>query len=257
MARWEDSVKTNQPAWTVIRPFVEEITTGGEKYILQPDGSFMAQGYAVAKSAPHFWLTNDMQNITAFRLELLTDPNLPCNGPGRSLKGMCALTEFTVDMSLADSTNKTRVKFSDVTADYGMMESKLTAEHYDKTTNNRVVGPITFANDNNENTAWSIDAGAGQRNADRVAVFQCATNAGFTDSTVWDIRLVQRHGGASGDMHQNNNLGRFRLSVTTNVGPVIADNVPKRVRDSLAVPRAKRARQNFRFVVVNAPSTAM
>ena len=245
MARWEDSVKTNQPTWTVILPFVEEITTGGQKYIAQPDGSFMAQGYAVAKSAPHFWLTNVMQNITAFRLELLTDPNLPCNGPGRSLKGMCALTEFTVDISRADSTNNTRVKFSDVTADYSMMESKLTAEHYDKTTNNRVVGPITFANDNNENTAWGIDAGPGQRNTDHAAVFQCAKPAGFTGSTVWDIRLVQRHGGAVNDAHENHNLGRFRLSVTTNAGPVVADNVPKRVREIFAVPREKHSPQQI------------
>jgi hypothetical protein len=87
MAQWEDSVKDNQPEWTVIRPAVEDITTGGQRYLEQPDGSFLAQGYAVTKSGPHFWLTNDLQNITAFRVELLTDPNLPCDGPGRSLNG--------------------------------------------------------------------------------------------------------------------------------------------------------------------------
>ncbi|TAL01653.1 MAG: DUF1553 domain-containing protein, partial [Verrucomicrobia bacterium] len=241
MAEWENSVTTNQTQWTVIRPEIEEITTGGQKYRLQPDGSFLAQGYSIAKSAPHFWLTNDLQNITAFRFELLTDPNLPCNGPGRSLKGICALTEFTVDTSPVAETNKTRVKFSNVTADFGMPESKLTAEHYDKTLTNRVVGPVTFANDNDENTAWGIDAGPGRRNADRVAVFQCTTPAGFTNGTIWDIRVVQRHGGAVNDAHQTYNLGRFRLSVTTNAGPIVADSVPKRVRDILAIPRAKRS----------------
>lgn len=36
----------------------------------------------------------------------------------------------------------------------------------------------------------------------------------------------------------NNNLGRFRLSVTTNAGPVVADPLPKKVRDILTnVPR--------------------
>lgn len=241
MAAWENLVKTNQPAWTIITPSVEEITSGGQKYILQPDGSFLAQGYAAGKTAPHFWLTNDLQNITAFRFELLTDPNLPANGPGRSLKGICALTEFTVDMYQPNSTNKTRVKFSGATADYSMPESGLTPEHYDKAMPNRLVGPITFANDNDENTAWGIDAGPCRRNTDHVAVFNCATNAGLAGGTVWDIRVVQRHGGPSNDAHQNYNIGRFRISVTTNTSAISADTVPKRVRDIFAVPREKRS----------------
>ena len=48
---------------------------------------------------------------TAFRLELLTDPNLPCGGPGRSLKGTCALTEFSVEAApLADEKKKAVLK---------------------------------------------------------------------------------------------------------------------------------------------------
>jgi mono/diheme cytochrome c family protein len=241
MAQWEATVATNQPTWTVIRPVVEDITTGGQKYLLQPDGSFMAQGYAVAKHGAHFWLTNDLQNVTAFRFELLTDPNLPCNGPGRSLKGICALTDFTVDNLTLGSTNKTRLKFSRATADFGMPESGLTPEHYDKVLSNRVVGPITFANDDNDDTAWGIDAGPGRRNADRVAVFECEQPVGPTNGTVWDFRIIQRHGGPVNDAHMNYNIGRFRLSVTTNAGPIVADTVPKRVRDILAVPREKRS----------------
>jgi mono/diheme cytochrome c family protein len=241
LAQWETSVTTNQPAWTVIRPVVEDITTGGQKYLAQPDGSFLAQGYAVAKHGVHFWLTNDMQNITAFRFELLTDPNLPCNGPGRSLKGICALTDFTADMLKPGVTNKTRVKFSRATADFGMPESGLTPEHYDKALSNRVVGPIAFANDDNDDTAWGIDAGPGRRNADRVAVFECEQPAGLAGGTIWDFRIIQRHGGPVNDAHMNYNIGRFRLSVTTNAGPIVADPVPKRVRDILIIPRERRS----------------
>jgi mono/diheme cytochrome c family protein len=248
MARWEASVTTNQPTWTVLRPVVEDITTGGQKFLPQPDGSFLAQGYAVGKSGPHFWLTNDLQGVTAFRFELLTDPNLPCNGPGRSLKGIGALTEFTVDASPLDSTNKTRLKFSSATSDFSMPKSLLTPEHFDKAMSNRVVGPINFANDNDEGTAWGIDAGPGRRNADRVAVFQCDQPAGLAGGTVWDFRVIQRHGGPINDAHQNYNLGRFRISVTTNAGPIVADSVPKRVRDILAVPRDKRSPQQIAAV---------
>ncbi len=241
MTRWEGSVKTNQPEWTMIRPVVEDITTGGQKFLPQPDGSFLAQGYAVGKSGPHFWLTNDLQGITAFRFELLTDPNLPANGPGRSLKGIGALSEFTVDLSPLDSTNKTRLKFSNATADFSMPKSGLTPEHFDKALSNRVVGPVTYAIDDDESTAWGIDAGPGRRNTDRVAVFQCKQPAGLAGGTVWDFRVIQRHGGPINDAHMNYNLGRFRISVTTNAGPIFADAVPKRVRDILAIPHDKRS----------------
>jgi hypothetical protein len=241
MARWEESVATNQPTWTVLRPAVEDITAGGQKFLPQPDGSFLAQGYAVGKSGPHFWLTNNLQNITAFRFEQLTDPNLPANGPGRSLKGIGALSEFTVDFSPLDSTNKTRLKFSNATADFSMPKSGLTPEHFDKALSNRVVGPVTYAIDNDESTAWGIDAGPGRRNTDRVAVFECEKPAGLVGGTVWDFRVIQRHGGPINDAHMNYNLGRFRISVTTNAGPIVADSVPKRVRDIFAIPRDKRS----------------
>jgi mono/diheme cytochrome c family protein len=248
MARWEDSVTTNQPTWTVLRPVVEDITTGGQKFLPQPDGSFLAQGYAVGKSGPHFWLTNDLQGITAIRFEQLTDPNLPCNGPGRSLRGIGALSEFTVDLSPLDSTNKTRLKLTNTTADFSMPKSGLTPEHFDLALSNRVVGPVTFAIDGDESTAWGIDAGPGRRNTDRVAVFQCEQPAGLAGGTVWDIRVIQRHGGPINDAHQNYNLGRFRISVTTNAGPIVADSVPKRVRDILAIPREKRSPQQVAAV---------
>ena len=248
MAKWEADVTKNQPEWITIQPFIEDITSGGQKFARLPDGSLLAQGYAVGKAGPHFWLTNDLQNITAFRIELLTDANLPANGPGRSLNGMGALTEFTVDASPLGATNKTRIQFTNVTADFAQSETPLGPEHYDKTTNKRVVGPASFANDDNEHTAWGIDAGPGRRNTDRKAVFQCVTNAGFAGGTIWDIRLVQRHGGWNNDAHMNNNLGRFRFSVTTNAIPIVADKIPKRVRDILAIPREKRSPQQITTV---------
>ena len=47
-------------------------------------------------------MKTDVAPITAFRLELLNDPNLPLGGPGRSIKGTAALTEFRVEAAPAD-----------------------------------------------------------------------------------------------------------------------------------------------------------
>src|SRR5204862_6107475 len=142
------AVKNNQPDWIVLRPTVEEISSGGERYLPQPDGSFVALGYAPTKHTVKLWVTNDLQNITAFRLELLTDPNLPCNGPGRSFKGTCALTEFKVEAMEADHpTNKVSVKFAKATADDEQQETPLDPNFFDKTDQKRVTGPAQFAID--------------------------------------------------------------------------------------------------------------
>lgn len=241
MAKWEESVKNDQPEWIVLKPTVEDISTGGQRYLPQPDGSFLAQGYAPTKHTVKLWATNDLQNITAFRLELLTDPNLPCDGPGRSFKGTCALTEFKVEaMDAAHPTNKTSVKFTKATSDYEQEERPLEPNFYDKSDRKRVTGPARFAIDGNEDTAWGIDAGPGRRNQGRKAVFQCATNVGFSSGTILAISLAQNHGGWNSDDLMNNNLGRFRVSATTNSTSVSADPVPKRVRDIFTIPKERR-----------------
>ncbi|MGZ5543721.1 MAG: DUF1549 domain-containing protein, partial [Limisphaerales bacterium] len=82
MNKWEEQVSTNQPHWTVLTPRIEDISTGGQKYLMQSDGSMLAQGYAPTKHTAIFWSTNNsISNVTAFQLELLNDGNLPCNGP--------------------------------------------------------------------------------------------------------------------------------------------------------------------------------
>ncbi len=242
MAKWEEAVRTNQPRWVVLTPTVNDISTGGQKYLPQADGSFIAAGYAPTKHTVKMTVTNDLQNITAFRLELLTDPNLPCGGPGRSFKGTCALTEFKVEAADSNNaTNKTTVKFASASDDFEQPETPLESNFYDKSDRKRVTGPVAYAIDGNEDTAWGIDAGPGRRNQDRKAVFQCATNAGYSSGTVWTFLLAQNHGGWNSDDLMNNNLGRFRISATTNVAPVTADLVPKRVRDVLNIPRERRS----------------
>src|SRR5579859_3670449 len=216
MAKWEESVKNNQPHWIILRPTVEDISTDGERYLPQPDGSFLALGYAPTKHSSKFWVTNDLQNISGFRLELLTDPNLPCDGPGRSFKGTCALTEFKVEvMDAVNPTNKTTVKFTRATSDITQAETPLEPNFEDKSGRKRVTGPVEFAIDDKDETAWGIDAGPGRRNQPRQAVFECAHPAGFPGGTILVFHLTQNHGGWNSDDIMNNNLGRFRLSATT------------------------------------------
>lgn len=241
MAKWEEEVKDNQPNWTIVQPVVEDISTGGQRYLTNSDGSYLAQGYKPTKHTVKMEITVPNTNITAFRLELLNDPELPLNGPGRSFKGTCALTEFKVEASdPAAPTNKTNVKFASATADYENAEAVLEPNFDDKSGKRRVTGGVKFAIDDDDLTAWGIDAGPGRRNQERKAVFVASTNISYATGTKLVFMLKQNHGGWNSDEHMNNNLGRFRLAITSDKD-VKADPLPKRVRDVFAIPREKRS----------------
>ena len=45
---WEDAASV-ETEWSVVTPHVDEISTGGQKYLPLADGSFLAQGYAPTK----------------------------------------------------------------------------------------------------------------------------------------------------------------------------------------------------------------
>ena len=238
MDHWEDSVKTDQPDWTVVRAV--NAGDNGERYYYYDDGSIRAASYAPTKWTADFRGTNNLPFIGAFQLEQLTDPNLPCNGPGRSIKGMAALSEFKVEaVDLREPTNKVEVKFVKATADYSNPEKDLEPEFYDKSDKKRIYGPVEFAIDGKDDTAWGIDAGAGRRNQPRKAVFLPDKPLTFTNGVVLNFRLMQNHGGWNSDDNQNHNLGRFRLSVSSATN-VVADPVPAGVREIFRAPRERR-----------------
>ena len=212
----------------------------GQRYFDMGDGSILAQGYAPTKYSTMLRGTTNQTGLMAVRLELLNDPNLPCGGPGRSFMGTSALTEISVEVvESSHPENKRTIKFVRATADYGNPERELEPNFYDKSNKRRVTGPVDFAIDGNDDTAWGIDAGPSRRNVPRNAVFVADQPFGYEGGTTLNIALKQNHGGWNSDDHMNNNLGRFRLSVTTAVNAE-ADRVPKSVREVLVVPRAQR-----------------
>ena len=248
MAEWEQTVSHDQPAWQVVQPVVEDISNGGQRYLPLTDSSLLAQGYAPTKHRVKMIVSTDVQNITAFRLELLNDPNLPRGGPGRSIWGTGALTEFEVEAAPASEPQKIeRVKIIRATADYNQPERELAPIFNDKTNRRRVTGPVELAIDGKDETAWGIDAGPGLRNVPRKAVFIAARPIAFVGGTILNIYLRQNHGGWNSDDNQNNNLGRMRLSVTT-VPDAVADPLPAGVREILALPRAQRTKAQVETV---------
>ena len=239
MAAWEESVRQERRSdWTVVH--VKHVDSGGQKYYMLDDGSILAAGYAPTMHTTEFVTDVKTAKISALRLELLNDPNLPHGGPGRSIYGTCALTEFQVEAAPLDHPKqRISLKFSKATADVNPPERELEKIFDNRSGQRRVTGPIEFANDGNNYTAWGIDMGPGRSNVPRKAVFVLDKPLEAAKGVRLTFKLVQNHGGWNSDDNQNNNLGRFRFSVTA-AENAVADPLPDDVRTILAVPAAKR-----------------
>lgn len=239
LAEWEQSVGNDQPEWTVLD--IRNSGNNSQRYDPRSDGSQVAHGYAPTRWTSTFTNTVAMTEIRAFRLEMLTDPNLPAHGPGRGIDGQFALTEFKVTAEDAtDPKKKRQVKFVKATADFAN-EHKLLGELYaDRNGKRGFTGPATYAIDGKADTAWGIDAGPGRRNQDRKAVFVADKNIAFPKGTKLTVSFQQNHGGWNSDDVKTMNLGRFRLSATADA-KAEADPLPRRVREILSIPMEQRS----------------
>lgn len=110
------------------------------------------------------------------------------------------------------------------------------------------MGPIAFAIDGKDETAWTHDAGPVLRNMPRNAVFVLEKPIDLSDRrTKIHVYLKQNHGGWNSDDNQNHNLGRVRLSVSDDA-QAEADPIPARVREALAVEAAQRSPQQVQSI---------
>jgi hypothetical protein len=239
MAKWEAAVKGDQPEWTVLD--IRNSGNNSQRYDPRDDGSQVAHGYAPTRWTSTFTNTTRMPDIRAFRLEMFTDPNLPAHGPGRAINGLFALTEFKVEaVDAADPKKKRPVKFVKATADFANERLQLGELYADKKGARGFTGPAAYAIDGKADTAWGIDAGPGRRNQDRKAVFLASTNLAFPKGTKLTFSFQQNHGGWNSDDVKTMNLGRFRVSATSDPRAAV-DSAPRAVRKLLAIPAVERS----------------
>lgn len=238
MAAWEAGLpKRDATQWTVVRP--DPQPTGGQKHYLLEDGSILAQGYAPTSPTAEFTADAPPLTITAVRLELINDPNLPHGGPGRSIHGTGALSEFRVSLTSPSSGAPQALEIASATADVNPVGRPLDSIFDDRSGRNRVTGPIAYAMDKEDTTAWTFDVGPARSNVPHEAVFLLKTPVTPPAGSKLTFALAQLHGGWNSDDNQNNNLGRFRLSVGTQADAA-ADPVPAAIRQVLAVPSEER-----------------
>jgi hypothetical protein len=229
LSKWHETFSRDRPTWQTLVP--TELPWEGQKFRPLDDGSIISESYAPTRN--DLWFPCDLEpgTYSAVRLDLLTHPQLPQSGPGRSIYGTGALTQFDFAIPDPNDPNKKQViKIKQAVADVNPAKVPLPAIYRDKdpTKDDRVTGGIEMAIDGDGKTAWSTDIGPGRRNQDRHAVFVFESPVEIKDKTkVW-FHLVQNHGGWNSDDNQNYLMGRYRFSITQH-SQSIASDIPSSI----------------------------
>ncbi len=87
--------------WTVVRPS-ECLSANGQTLTVLSDGSILASGTLPDTDVYTISARTGITGITGVRLELMKDPTLPYDGPGRGWNGNPVLTEITLDATPLD-----------------------------------------------------------------------------------------------------------------------------------------------------------
>ena len=206
-AVWEREASAGPPEWTVLTPETME-SAGGATLTKQADGSILAGGANPAKDVFTITAKTDLKHITGFRLEALTDPSLPSNGPGRA--GNFVLSAFKVKAAQAEK------HFRAAAADFEQQGQTVAASIAGK----------------NVDVGWAISPQTGK---DHSAVFALEAPLDGDGPMALTFTLDQS------SQYGQHVLGKFRLSATSAKDPLGGPKLPDDVRAALAAPAEKRS----------------
>jgi hypothetical protein len=213
LPEWESKQAKGQTGWTLLDPATMVSTKKKHKLEKQPDLSITALG---DEGKQDFTITAPVSagKITGLRLEAMTDPRIPNNGPGRG-NGNFVVSEIEM-LYTPQGGQEQKIAFGEATATYAQAGYEVV-----KTINGQV---------GNEPDGWAIyPDGLGKP---QMAVFRCKEPVAASGGTV---KIVIRQQYTDG----KHLLGRFRLAVTGAEG-ALNFGLPAAVVDVLAVAPDKR-----------------
>lgn len=230
-AGWERRLTGRTNLWIPLT-LEHAVSTGGATYTNLPDGSLLATGANPIFDTILVEAETTLVGITAVLLEVLPDPSLPKNGPGRwGQTGNFILDEFAA-WAVPSSPNpgapqapresgSTNLVFARAEADWEQQYYR--AEH---------------AVDRNPKTGWAIGPRFGERH---FLIAELADPTGFANGTRLGFRFEHYHG-------NSHTLGRFRISVTTERDPLARWPVAPGVLSLVAIPAADRTPEQQRQI---------
>ncbi|MDA8743436.1 DUF1553 domain-containing protein, partial [Rubripirellula amarantea] len=239
---------SERQTWTPLEFDFLENTIGGQKFFRKPDGSYRGEGYAPTLANPQGDAIVHLPTVSAMRLELLNDDNLPHSGPGRSVDGTWALTDINVFYSHNEGKDWKKAKLIAADATIHPPRQRLDPRYFAKQPNRkRVTGGVGYAIDGDDNTAWTGSLGPGRRNDPQTGWFKFSQPIASQNGKpiLLRVELRQRHGGWNSDDNQNFNIGCFRVSVTE--GDYAVDSLPPKLRSAVEQDRLSTDQRDALF----------
>lgn len=197
---WLVQQKSTTANWQVVTPL--KATSNLPLLTIQADSTVFVSGDITKADTYQVDLGKPLEAVTAIRLEVLPDPRLPAHGPGMAYyegpKGDFLLGEFQL------TADGQPVKIAKASQSY--------AKNFYGTQTD-----ASFAIDGNPETGWSCAEGQGRAHE---AVFQLEKP--LTASSLSLTMMFGRHYACS--------LGKFRISLTTQAGEVVASQVASQLQ---------------------------
>ncbi len=215
---WEEDYRGTRVSWQPLL-LTSFHSQGGATLQKLDDASLLAEGPRPDKDVYLVEGTVAMPTVTAVRLEVLSDPSLPSNGPGRQDNGNLHLNEIRIFQMTDAPTGQ-------------MRELRSATPHADFNQDGWAAGA---AIDQNPNTAWGIFPEVGKSH---FVIFPLQQPVQSEREIALRIELHQIHGGG-------HLIGRFRLTVTGADPQVLAKRreIPSEITSILAMDDAQRSPQ--------------
>ncbi len=214
---WERAMLDEVKNWTTLDPSEIKAVNGATLTKLE-DKSVLAAGANSETETYIITTKTDLKNITALRLEAMTDASLPKGGPGRDPYGNFLLTGIEVEATPANSKPQViAFKSASVDNQAGRLEPK---KFFTKEGDSPAI---------DKPSGWLVNATSDTTRVPRNAVFIAEKPFGLLGGTTLTIKL-KHFGGALGQ-----GIGRFRLSVTTSKEPAKITTVAATQRPVLAM----------------------
>ena len=214
-AAWEAKTKQQEREWLVLKP-QSAVSQGGATLTVEPDSSVLASGKNAQADTYSLELNVPKGSISAVRLEVLTDPSLPHNGPGRLSDGNFFLSNFDVEAKVNGASIP--IPFEKVAA----------SDQQDGYAAARILSKDPGVH------GWSINPEAPYGTPNRFAVFLAAKPVELpaAGTLVVELKHLMRHASPS--------IGRFRISITSQANADSIAQLPGRLWPILDIDSSHR-----------------
>lgn len=219
LTAWETAGPDTSPTWVSVAPHSMEAAKGSTLEVLDDQSIFASGDNPPRDEAYTLRFRTNLTDIKAIRLEALTDDRLPNNGPGRNTNGDFSVSMFNVYVSSVNDPEKE--------VEYRMVNAKATFS--------KSGTEVARAINNRFHDSWRI---APQTGKDHIATFESKKPFGFKEGT--EIKIVIRQ---AYNLYLHHNLGRFRISFSTQALPVPLKGMTADLAGTLATNVNERSKE--------------